>query len=223
MKTPLILINLKTYDSVDGNKAVKLAKICQGIARQKKVSIALAVDALDVKTVAKSVKIPIFAEHVDDVDYGAHTGWIVPQALKNAGIVGTLLNHAEHQLSFKEIAARIKKCKQIGLITCICANTPQTAKKLLTLQPDFIAYEPPELIGGDISVSTAKPQVLKKIAHMFKGKKTKVLCGAGVKTAQDVRIAVRVGMHGVLLASGVTKAANPKKAVEELVSGIKAR
>lgn len=221
VRTPLILINFKTYDTVDDKKAIALARMCQDVAKKQKVSIALAVDALDVKAVAKAVTIPIFAQHVDAVDFGAHTGWIVPQSLKNAGVKGAILNHAEHPLTVKELEARVKKCKQVGLLTCVCANNLWTAVKVAALKPDFIAYEPPELIGGNTSVSTARPEVVKNFAHAMKKKKIRPLCGAGVKTAEDVSISLKLGMHGVLLASGITMAKDPKAALLGLINGIK--
>lgn len=219
IRTPLILVNFKTYDTVDGKKAVRLARICEEVALQEKVSIGVAVSALDLRAVVAAVKIPVFAQHVDDVEFGAHTGWIVPAAVKKLGAVGTLLNHAEHQLSFKQVADRVTRCKALGLRTCVCASSLAKTKQMLSLQPDFVAYEPPALIGGDISVSTAQASILQKVAKLDAGK-TKVLCGAGVKTAQDVSLSLTYRMHGVLLASGVTKAKNPKKALLELVRGL---
>jgi len=220
ISTPLIFVNFKTYASADGEKAVKLARVCERVSKETGICIAVAVDALDLRAVAKAVSIPVFAEHVDCVKYGAHTGWIVPEAVKKAGAVGTLINHAEHQLPFDEIACRVQVCKELKLSTCVCASTPAMVKKIATLKPDFIAYEPPALIGGDISVSTSQPGVVKKVVDSVKGKRQKILCGAGVKTSDDVRIALKLGTKGVLLASGVTKANNPRKVLLELISGI---
>jgi len=45
-----------------------------------------------------------------------------------------------------------------------------------------------------------------------------VLCGAGVKTGKDVKRALELGAVGVLLASGVVKSKDPKKALQDLVS-----
>ena len=46
----------------------------------------------------------------------------------------------------------------------------------------------------------------------------KVLTGAGISTGEDVKKALELGTVGVLLASGVTKAKDPEKAIKNLVS-----
>jgi triosephosphate isomerase len=48
-----------------------------------------------------------------------------------------------------------------------------------------------------------------------------VLCGAGIKDHDDVRIAIQLGCEGILVASGITKAENPEAALTDLVKGIK--
>ncbi|MCK4735949.1 MAG: tryptophan synthase subunit alpha, partial [Methanophagales archaeon] len=47
-----------------------------------------------------------------------------------------------------------------------------------------------------------------------------VLCGAGVTNGEDVRAAIELGADGVLLASGVVKAVDPKAVLLDLVSGL---
>ena len=47
-----------------------------------------------------------------------------------------------------------------------------------------------------------------------------VYCGAGVSTGDDLTAAAALGAEGVLLASGVAKADEPRAALEELVSGV---
>jgi len=218
MNTPQIIVNFKTYESIEGFNAVKLARVCASVARSSKVRIALAVSALDLSAVAKAVDIPVFAQHVDACPAGAHTGWIVPSAVKHAGAVGTLLNHAEHQLPFSAIAERVKMCKKLGLFTCVCAASVAQVRNLAVLKPDVLAYEPPALIGGDISVSTANPNVVKKAVEA--AGRVKLYCGAGVKTGEDVRKARELGTIGVLLASGVVLSAHPRAVLKDLVKGL---
>ena len=71
-------------------------------------------------------------------------------------------------------------------------------------------------------MTTANPEVVagtvKEIQKIAPD--VKVLCGAGVKTGEDVRVAVELGTEGVLLASGVVKAKDQKKALYELVKEV---
>jgi triosephosphate isomerase len=44
-----------------------------------------------------------------------------------------------------------------------------------------------------------------------------VLCGAGISKGEDLRAALDLGSKGVLLASGIVKAKDPKAALEDLI------
>lgn len=219
IRTPIIIVNFKTYEECSGMKAVELAKLCEK-ASKTGCLVAVAVQAADISRVAESVLIPVMGQHTDGIKFGANTGSILPESLIQSGAAGTLLNHSERKLPFAELEKAAKRCKELGLITVVCAATSEEAEAVAKLNPDFIAIEPPELIGGDISVSTAKPELVKEtVEKVHKIAPIPILCGAGVKTAEDVRIALNLGTVGVLLASGVTKAANPEKALKELISG----
>lgn len=223
LKTPLILVNFKTYLEATGKKAVLLAKICEKVAKKQKIEIAVAVQTADIAAVSKAVKIPVLAEHVDFAEPGAHTGSILAESVKEAGAVGTLINHSEHQIPLIEIQKTITRAKSAGLANVVCADVPQKARDIARFSPDFIAIEPPELIGGNISVSTAKPEVITQTLDEVGriNKDIPVLCGAGVKTKDDVAIAVKLGAKGILVASGVTKAVDPEEVLIDFCNGIK--
>jgi len=86
----------------------------------------------------------------------------------------------------------------------------------------MIAVEPPELIGGDISVTSADPTIVSNTVSLVNSVNPQVvtLCGAGVKNGQDVSTAIELGTSGVLLASGVTKAEDPLSVLRDLVSSL---
>ena len=50
--------------------------------------------------------------------------------------------------------------------------------------------------------------------------KVKVLCGAGITSGEDVKKALELGTKGILVASGVVKAKNPRKVLEEFAEAI---
>ncbi len=224
IRLPLILINFKTYKSATGGNAVKLAKICENVANDTKSSIAIAVQAADIYRVSQAVSIPVFAQHIDNIDYGKNTGRILAFDAKENGAIGTLLNHSERRLRLDVLEQSIKMAKKAGLFTIVCANDPIVGKAVSAFSCDMVAVEPPELIGTGISVSKAKPQVVTDSVHSICGKKTcsMVLVGAGVMNGEDVRKSLELGASGVLVASGVTKADNPQKEIMDLVKGLKA-
>lgn len=218
MKTPVIIVNFKTYEQATGKNAVKLAKACERVANKSKVNMIVAVQAADILRVAAAVKIPVFAQHVDNISHGKNTGYVLPESVKQAGASGTLLNHAEHKLDYNVLAATIIKCKMLGLTTVVCAANNKEAAIAARLSPDFIAVELPELIGTLVSVSKVKPEVVTSaIAEIKKAGNIPVLCGAGVANGDDVLKALKLGTKGVLLATAVTTATNPEATLAELV------
>ncbi len=207
LKTPAIVVNFKAYREVDGERALELAKICEQVHEESGVTIAVCPPMVELGTVARGVKIPVLAQNTDAEAPGSVTGWVTASMVKSTGAVGTLINHSEHRFHNNVIEECVELCKADDLITMVCAESVKKAVEVATFAPDFIAVEPPELIGGDISVNSVK-DVNKKIS---------VLCGAGVKTGDDVAKALELGADGVLLASGVVKSKDPKATLLDLI------
>ena len=220
MQLPLILTNFKTYQLATGKSALKLTKKHELVAKATGQNIAVAVQAFDLANIAKNVDIPVFAQNIDIAEYGSFTGWNMAEAAKEAGAYGTILNHSEHRVSFEILGKAIQRAKEVGLKTVVCAETAQEAAEIMQkFNPDLVAVEPPELIGGDISVSTSNPGIIRDSVELIGA--GKVLVGAGIKNGEDVKIAVELGSVGVLLASGITKAENPEAVLQDLVAGLK--
>jgi len=161
---------------------------------------------------------------MDPIGFGSNTGFILPESVKEAGAVGTLINHSEHRLKLADIELLVRKCEELGILSCVCTNNILTTKAAACLEPDFVAVEPPELIGGDISVSTAQPEIVSGSVKAVKevAPDVQVLCGAGVKNGDDVKISLELGSVGVLLASGVVrpKGMNPEAVMHDLAQGV---
>jgi len=119
-----------------------------------------------------------------------------------------------------DLEAAIRRAEEVGLMTMVCSNNPKVSAAVAALSPDYVAVEPPELIGTGIPVSKAKPEVITNTVNLVKkiSPKVKVLTGAGISTGEDVKKALELGTVGVLLASGVTRAKDPEKAIRDLVS-----
>jgi len=215
---PLILLNLKTYEQATGTKAVEFARIAQQVNEKTGISIAVAPQTIDIASLTVSWETPVFAQHIDPVTYGKNTGHTLPEAVVDAGAYGTLLNHSERQISLERIEASIKRARAVDLVTIVCADTVETAKKIALIGPDAIAIEPPELIGSGISVSTAKPEIVSGAVKAVKNVNpdVKVLCGAGITNGEDASAALELGAKGILVASGVVKSDNPYMALLEL-------
>ena len=216
----MLIINLKAYEEGTGHEALKIAKIAESFAG-KDAEIVLAVQQADIKIIVDSVGIPVFSQHVDPIGYGAHTGWTLPESIKQAGASGTLINHSERRIDFETLEKSVKRCRELGLVTVACADTPENAEKIAEFGPDYIAIEPPELIGGEVSVSKAKPQIITESVKRVKQFGIPVLCGAGIKNREDVKKAKELGVGGILVASGVVKSKDSRKAIRDLLEGLR--
>ncbi|MFO8109801.1 MAG: triose-phosphate isomerase [Thermoplasmata archaeon] len=212
---PVIMVNYKTYKESVGDRGIELTK---AIERHGSENWAVCPQTVDLRRVVESADIPVFAQHIDGITPGSHTGHTLLEAVLDTGIQGTLINHSENTLELWEIEKVVSMCRESGLSTVVCANNPVTSAAAATLKPDYVAYEPPELIGGDISVSTAKPEVVKEAVERVKkvDPDVKVLCGAGVKNGEDVKKALELGTVGVLLASGIVKSKDIAGTIEDL-------
>ncbi len=206
-------MNFKAYLEATGKKSVELAKVAEAVARDRGVAIAVAPQFTDLKTVSGSVQIPVFSQHLDPVKPGPYTGHVLPEAVKSAGATGTLLNHSERRIKISEIEESIELARAASLITLVCANTSGVGAAAASLRPDIIAVEPPELIGTGIAVSKARPEVVTNSVNRIRNvdSSVRILCGAGVSTAEDVAKAIKLGTEGVLVSSSVVKNADPQK------------
>lgn len=222
LKTPAIVLNVKTYMESTGANALELTRLMGKIASETNVSMAIAVQACDLSRCAELGSVPVYAQHIDPIKPGSSTGWTLPEAIKQAGAVGTLINHSEHRLILADIDICILRAKDLGLETLVCTNNVATSKAVATFSPGLLAVEPPELIGGDISVTTADPGIVSNTVQAVRkiNSSVKILCGAGVKNGKDVSKAIELGADGVLLASGVVKAKNKEEVLRDLAAGI---
>ena len=223
LQIPMVIINFKTYTESTGQKAVELAKSAEKVYSETEIQTCVAPQLAELATVAKAVKIPVFAQHIDPIKPGGYTGHALADSVKEAGAVGTLINHSERQLKLSDIDEIVKITKQKDLVSCVCANNPTVSAAVAALEPDIIAIEPPELIGTGIPVSKAKPEVITDTVRLVRkvNSKVTILCGAGISRGEDVAAALKLGTQGVLVASGIVKAKDPYAVIREFADASK--
>lgn len=223
MKNPQILINFKTYKQSTHQNALKLAKICENLTKKNKISIVIAPQATDLRLINSKTKIPTYSQHFDTEEQGKYTGSITIQAIKKTGTKGSIINHSERQISFNEIKKSIKLAKKNKIKLLICSDSVKNSKKIAKLKPEAIAFEIPELIGGNKSITNAKPKKIKQVIEVIKktSPKTLIYCGAGIKTKQDCQKAINLGIDGILISSGFVKSKDPTKTLKNLIEPFK--
>jgi triosephosphate isomerase len=217
----MFIINCKNYEEISGDKIIKFVKVAEKVAKKFKVKIAIAPPQHLIGAISNS-SISILAQHVDDSKIGSTTGFMIPELLKKSKVKGSLINHSEHRISSKEIQKLVLKLKELKMISIVCVKDVAEVKKYIKLNPDYIAIEPPELIGSGKAVSKEKPELIIKAVKAVKDEenKTKLLCGAGIISGEDISKAKELGSKGILVASGVIKAKDWNKVISEFAKAL---
>ena len=212
----MFIINCKNYEEIAGDKIIEFVNIAEKISKKYKIKIAVAPPQHLIGLVSNS-SIPILAQHVDNSKIGSTTGFMIPELLKKSKVSGSLINHSEHRISEKEITELVLRLRELKMISVVCVKDVAEVKKYAKLNPNYIAIEPPELIGSGKAVSKERPELITKSADAVNSanNKTKLLCGAGIVSGQDVSKALELGSKGILVASGIIKAKNWTKIIEE--------
>lgn len=215
----MILINFKIYKETFGDGAIKLAEIVREVADRNKIEIVITASALDAVKIKGETGATVWLQHVDVWDEGKKTGWVSMKQAMELGIDGSLVNHSEHQLPRGEIL-QIIKAKPKGFKIVCCAKTlGQIEKWIAKAKPDYILYEPPELIASkDKSVATEKPELIKNAVSLCNG--VPLIVGAGVKSKDDALISLKMGAKGVMLSSAFVLSENSKEVLGSIVNGI---
>lgn len=217
----MFIINLKNYEETSGANALRLGKVAATISKKYKVKIAVAPPN---HLLSEMAKLPLFvlAQHLDVSSTGSTTGFMVPEIVKKSSVRGSLINHSEHRIPYKDIVNLVSRLRKIKMISIVCVKNVGEARKYAKLNPNYIAIEPPELIGTGRAVSKERPEVITKSVSAVKEARnsTKLLCGAGIVTADDVAKAMHLGAKGILVASGIVKAKNWNNIISDFARAI---
>jgi triosephosphate isomerase (TIM) len=215
----MIIVNFKTYQEVSGVRAVNLARIIAEVTSETGKEIIACPQMTDLIAVHQILPTATWAQHADFQETGKSTGWVTPEALKESGANGILLNHSEHRLPVEVLKGTINRCRMLGLTTLVFAANIDEALEYMVYKPTIIGYEPPELIASETtSVARAKPDIISSVVAAVAP--VPVVVGAGVKDHSDVKVSIQLGAKGVALASAITLSADPKKVLMDLASGL---
>ena len=218
MRPRAFIVNFKNYPEVMGEGSVRLAKAAASLSWEVGIYVAVAPPTPMLHTIASTVKIPVFAQRTELGEQGKSTGHAIPESIKAAGCAGSLLNHSESRIPLDVLGVTIERMKNLGLASCACAETTEEALEIAALDPEFLAIEPPELIGTGRAVSRARPELITGTAEALakSGYEGSLLCGAGIVSAEDVAAAMRLGTTGILVASSVVTARDWQAKLREL-------
>ena len=227
----LFIINSKNYFEAAGEKALRLAGVIDSITKEEKnskaVKIVLAVPAFSVGQLSSEFRsIDYFCQHLDDHELGSTTGFLIPEIAKSFGASGSLINHSEHRIPSTSISHLVGRLRELALVSVVCARDGEEVSQFAEFEPDYIAIEPPELIGSGRAVSKTRPELivdsrkqLDAVVDRLKSK-TKLLCGAGIIDPIDATKAIELGSEGILVASGIIKSQDWRASIQGLTNGL---
>ncbi len=216
------IINFKNYLEIGGEKSLELSKVSERVSEDIGVDIIIAPPTPSLSQVCTAVKTPVISQHIDLSKPGSTTGFLVPEIVKSYGAVGSLINHSEHRFNSSDsIRELVNILKNLQMVSIVCVRTPEEAGTIANFNPDFIAIEPPELIGSGKAVSKENPSIItESISSVAEiSNSSKVICGAGIVDRADVESALKLGAKGILVASGIIKAESWYDKIHELASG----
>ncbi|MGC8555731.1 MAG: triose-phosphate isomerase [Conexivisphaera sp.] len=217
-RDPVIIVNFKNYREAQGEGALRLSRASESASRRAGARIMVAPPQTALMHVARSVSIPVLAQHVDDVEPSSTTGFVPPESVAAAGAAGSLINHSEHRIPEETVGHLVRRLRDLGMVSVVCASTPEEAARLARFSPDYIAIEPPELIGTGRAVSRVAPEVVSRGVEAVRSVSpdVSVLCGAGIVSGEDVRAALELGASGILVSSAVVRAPDPESKLVEM-------
>jgi triosephosphate isomerase len=217
----LLIINLKNYLETSGNNTIKLVNDAEKVSEKLEIEIIISPPQPSLALIANQTKLKVISQHVDLKKPGSTTGFYVPEIIEKVGAAGSLINHSEHTIEIEDIKQIIEKLKGLGLSSFVCVKTSDELKEVVEFEPDYIAIEPPELIGTQKSISTEKPFLIRECSNIVNSKnhRSKLICGAGINKKEDVKTALGFGAKGILVSSSITKASNWHEKIFELASG----
>ena len=219
---PILFVGFKAYLEATGARAVALSQLAQEASERTGATVVVIPQYTDIPIIARRVRIPVFAQHIDPIEPGSHTGHVLPEAVREAGATGTLVNHSERPLARSNLAKAIHRAREVGLVSCVCCDDEKSCSWIAALGPDMMLIESPELIGTGRAISRTDPSMLRAAVRSVRSVNRNVLliCGAGISNTTDVSAAVEMGLDGVGAASAIVKSDDPLGVLLELAGAL---
>ncbi len=219
IKEPFFEYGPKCY--MYGEVLLNIAKGLDELSEKYDVDVILDVPDTEIRYLAENTKrIHIYSQHMDAIPVGKGMGRSLPEALKAAGAVGVMLNHAEHKLTMEELEAAIKRADEVGLATMVCADSIEEVKAIAKLAPNILVAEPTELIGtGKPADKEYVDAVIKEIREI--NPDIKPFPSAGISKGEDCYNIIKAGSSASGCSSAIAKAENPLALAEEMIAAVR--
>jgi triosephosphate isomerase len=188
------------------------------------VRVILTPQYVDIPAVVNNTKnVYVFAQHMDPNPPGRGIGAVLAEALKEAGAHGVLLNHAERKMTLSDIGRSIKRARETGLVSMVCADNTAEAQAVARFSPDIILAEPEALIG----TSGNRGEVEKYVAFIKEAigqinPSIQILYGGGISSPKDAADVIRLGADATGCTSAIVCNENPAQAAADMLQAVHA-
>lgn len=222
IKTPFFIFNPKSY--LYGSELLELAATAEELAKKHDISVFVTGPFADLKGISEATdQVIVTAQHIDGIVPGRGMGHVLPESISNAGAKATFLNHAERPMTLSKLSQAIKRAKELGMISIVCADSILEAQAIAQMNPEIILCEPTELIGTG---ETSDESYIRETNEAIKAINDEILVmqAAGISTADDVYRTIALGADGTGCTSGIVKSENPKQMLIDMVeAAVKAK
>jgi len=218
-KPPFFETSVKNY--IYGDAVFDYAKAVDQAAIKYDIDAIFIAPYTEIRRIAENTsRIFVFAPYMDTLRPGRGMADVLPEAIKDAGAKGVLLNHCERPMSLPQIKETIDRANELGLITFACADSIVETKAIAQFQPDIINPEPSELIGtdqaSDVSYVVETLRVVKELYPDIL-----VEQAAGITTGAQIYDFIMAGNDAAGSASGILKSPDPLKLLDEMMFNVR--
>ncbi|MBQ7624962.1 MAG: triose-phosphate isomerase [Clostridia bacterium] len=217
IRTPYFEIGTKNY--VWGDKVLEYALAADRAAEKYDIDVLFITPAVEIRRVCENVKrLFVLAPYMDVLRPGRGMADILPEALKDAGACGVVINHCEKPMSLPQMKKTIDRARELDFLVFACADTLDEAKAIAQLHPDIINPEPSGIIGGGNGVSPMSyvRDSIKVIKEIYPD--ILVEQAAGITNGRQVYDFIMAGSEAAGAASGIMNAPDPVAMIDEMIA-----
>ncbi|OGN82149.1 MAG: hypothetical protein A2X24_03075 [Chloroflexi bacterium GWB2_54_36] len=219
---PFFEIGPKAY--LYGRQLMELAREADRLSRVYGVQIIITPQTVDIPAVVQGThSLLVFAQHMDSLPAGRGIGAVLPEALKEAGAAGVLLNHVEKRLPLKELERTIQRANEVGLASMVCADGLREVEAVARMQPNILLAESAEMIEGSSRGEDDQAEITRINELVWKiNPEIRVLHGAGIRCGLDVYNVMAAGAQAAGSTSAIILAPDPAGVLEEMIRAARA-
>jgi triosephosphate isomerase len=219
ISSPFFEIGPKTY--LNRTDLLKLVEAASAASVEHGVAVMVTPPALDIEAVKTTgPDLWVFAQSMDAALPGRSTGAILPEALKAVGADGVMLNHAEKPVSDAALPGAIARAREAGLLTMVCAQDVEEAKRYASWGADMILAEPHHLIGTASRSDRAWiPHVNDAVRRVSPD--VLIMHSGGIADEHDVRAVISKGAAGTGCTTAIVQAPDRRAATTRMLRAVR--